>query len=95
MLHKSWKYPGKALAEVSGVDLCCDVSNDTGAPAGGVAGWTVGMGCAAPVQNTCPIEEVMNECINRDHAEAGRVPTLSAARRADQQAGKAHREYLV
>lgn len=47
------------------------------------------------MQNARTVQKVMDERINRDHAEAGLAPTPAAIGGTYQQARKAHGEYLV
>ena len=67
MLNEPRKRPGKPPVELLGVDLPGDGFDDFGAAASLVAGDAVGVVGLESVQDPGPVQEIVNECIDRDH----------------------------
>ena len=95
VLNEPRKRPWKPPVELPGVDLLADHLDDFGAAAGPVAGETVGMIRSEPMQNTGPVQEIVHERIDRDHAAADPTPPAPIAWRAEKQLRQCHHQHFV
>ena len=82
VLNKPRERPWKPPVELAGIDLLGDGLDDLGAAARPVAGEAVGVVGSEPAQNAGPVQEIVHERIDGDHAAADLAPA------AHRQAGK-------
>ena len=95
VLHEPREGPRKPPVELPGVDLSGDRPDDFGAAAGLVAGEAVGMVGSKPAQNAGPVQEIMHERIDRNHAAAGLTPAAPRTWRAKKQLRQRHHQHFV
>jgi hypothetical protein len=95
VLNESRKRPGKLEVELPGVDLPGDRFDDVGAAARPVTGGAIGMVGSEPVQDPGPVQEVVHEGVDRDHAAADFEPTAPTAWRAKEQDGQGHHQKIL
>jgi hypothetical protein len=70
ILNEPWKRPGKTAVELPGVDLLGDRLDDVGAAARPVTREAIGVVGSEPVQNAGPMQEIVHQGVDRDHAAA-------------------------
>jgi hypothetical protein len=95
VLNEPRKRPRKPAVELPGVDLLGNRVDDVSAAAGPVAGEAVGMVGPEPVQNASPVQEIVDQGIDGDHAAADLKPAAPAAWGAEEQDGPGHHQHLV
>ena len=74
VLDKPWKRVGEVRIERAGVDLVGHGPDNVGAPARPVTGCTIQVVRIEPAQDAGPVQEVVNQGVNRDHAAADLDP---------------------
>ena len=91
--------PGKDLrktaVELPSVDLLGSTGNDFGAAACPVAAGAVGMGSLELSQDPGPMQEIVDQRINRNQVHADFQPPRANVSGADQNAGQGHGQHLV
>src|ERR1035437_5702369 len=92
-LHEPRKGLRECSVEAPGIDPGRDRLDDVGAAIGPVAGGTVWMFGAEPVQDAGAVQEVVYQSVDGDHAGADFWPQRLAA--GEQQAGQRHHHTLV
>ena len=95
MLNEPRKGPRKPPVELLGVDLLGDRRDDFGAAAGPVAGEAVGVVGSEPAQNAGPVQEIVHERIDGDHAAADLAPAAPMTWRAEKQLSQRHHQHFV
>ena len=95
LLNEPRKRPWKIAVELSGVDLRGDRFDDFGAAAWPVASGAIGVVGSEPVQDAGPVQEIVHERIDRDHAAADLTPTAPSAWCAEKQLSQRHHQHLV
>jgi hypothetical protein len=95
VLNKPRKGPWKPSVELPGVNVLGDRFDDFGATARPVAREAIGMVGSEPVQDPGPVEEIVHEGVDRDHAAADFEPAAPTAWRAEEQDGQGHHQNLV
>jgi hypothetical protein len=86
---------GKVRVEGAGIHTLDDRLQDPRAAGPLVADWTVPMAGIEAVQDAGPVQEIVHQGVDHDHAAAHFGPALAAAPGAQQQAGKGHAQHLV
>ena len=95
VLNEPRKCPRKSAIELPGVDLLADRLDDFGTAARPVAGEAVGVVGSEPAQNAGPVQEIVHERIDGDHAAADLAPAVPTAWRAKEQDRQGHHQHLV
>ena len=85
VLNEPRKRPGKLEVELPGVDLLGDRFDDFGAAAWPVTGGAIGMVGSEPVQDSGPVQEIVHQGVDRDHAAADFEPAMPTAWCAEEQ----------
>jgi hypothetical protein len=79
VLYEPRKRPGKPPVELPGVDLLGDRLDDLGAAAWPVTREAIGMVGSEPVQDSGPVQEIVHQGVDRDHAAADLAPATPVA----------------
>jgi hypothetical protein len=91
--------PGKGLwirrIELPGIDAVSNGCNNVGAAAGPVASQAILMLCLEPSQDAGPVQKIVNQRVDGDHAATDLDPMLHPLRSTEQDAGQGHRQNLV
>src|SRR5215472_17938336 len=91
--------PGKGLrksrVELLSIDAVCDGVDNFGAATGAIAGRAIGMARLKPGQDAGPMQKIVHQGINGNHAGADLDPEAHPFRYTEQNAGQGHREDLV
>src|ERR1700692_990102 len=95
MLDAPRKRPWEGRVELPGIDLPGDGFNDAGAAARPVAGHAIGVVGIEPVEDSGSNQNVVHQCVDRDHADAYLEPEGPIVRRGEQDAGQGHGQDLV
>jgi hypothetical protein len=95
VLDKARKGLRKRWIELPGVDPLGDGCNDVGAAAQPVAGRTIRVVRVEPSENAGPVQKVMNQRVDGDHAAADLDPESHFLGSAEQEGGQGHGEDLV
>jgi hypothetical protein len=95
VLNKTRKRPWKAPVELPGVDLLGDRFGDFGAAAGPIAGEAIGVIGSEPAQDPGPVQEIVHQRVDRDHAAANLEPPTPITSRAEKQLSQRHRQHFV
>jgi hypothetical protein len=90
--RKRWRKPA---VELGGVDLLGDDIDDFSAAAWPVAADAVGVVRSEPVQDPGPVQEIVHERVDHDHAATDLVPPVPSAGRAEKQARPRHQHHFV
>ena len=94
-LHEPGKYLREGPVELPRIDLLGDQANDVGAAAWPVAAGAVRMGGFEPIQDPGPMQEIVDQSIDRDQLHADFEPFRANVSSADQNAGQGHGQHLV
>src|SRR3954454_17154934 len=94
-LNKPRKGGWECGVERASVDPVRESLDDLGAATGRVAPGSIGVLGLEAAQEARPVEEVVHEGVNRDHARAGGDPLLPTWVAAEQEVGERHRQHLV
>ena len=94
-LHEPGKYLRETAVELPSVDLAGDPANGIGAAAWPVAARAVGMGGLEPSQDPGPVQEIVDQGIDRNQVHADFQPPWANVSGADQDAGQCHGQDLV
>jgi hypothetical protein len=81
--------------ERTGVDLLGSTGNDFGAAAWPVTAGAIRVGSLESSQDPGPVQEVVDQGIDRDQLHADFEPPGTSVTGADQNAGQSHGEHLV
>lgn len=95
VLHEARKVLRESLVESRSVDLHRGSPDYIGAAAWRVAQCAVSVRKAAFLENACPVQEIMDQRIDRDHCDPSVEPARAFIRHSDEKAGERHREDLV
>ena len=91
--------PGEDLregtVELPGVDLAGNQPDNVGAAAWPVAAGPVWMASLEPAQDPGPVQEIVDQGIDRNQVHTDLQPLGANVSRADQDAGQRHRQHLV
>ncbi len=94
-LHEPGKYFRKGTVELPCVDPLSDHANNVGAATWLVAALAVRMGRVEPVQDSGPVQEIMDQGIDRDQLYANLQPVGANVASADQDPRQRHGQHLV
>jgi hypothetical protein len=95
MLYEARKHLRVFRIKGTGIDLGCDRPNDLGAAARAIAGHAIAVGNAAIPKDAGPVQKVMHQGIDGNHAFAGLEPMRAMIFNPQQQPGEGHGEDLV
>ena len=95
VLNKPRERPWKLTVELPGVDLLRDRLDDFGTAALPVAREAIGVVGSEPVQDSGPVQEIVHEGIDGNHAAADLDPVLATVRSSEQELGQGHHQHLV
>jgi hypothetical protein len=95
VLNKPWKRPWKTAVELPRVDQLGNRLDDFGAAAKPVAGEAVAVVGSEPAQDSGPVQEIVDQGVDGDHAAADLAPAAPAAWGAEEQDGQGHHQDLV
>jgi hypothetical protein len=84
VLHEPRKHPRKPRVKGASVDLGGDRPNDLGAAAVDIAADAIGVGGTTVVKDTGPMQKVMDQGVDGDHAFAGLEPVRAVIRSTNQ-----------
>jgi len=79
VLNEPWERRWEPAVELPGVDLLSDRFDDVGAAARPVAGDAIGVVGPEPGQNAGPVQEIVHQGVDRDHAAADLSPATPVA----------------
>ena len=94
-LNEPGEGPWKATIELPGVDPLGDRFDDVGAAAGPVTREAIEVVGTEPAQDAGPVQKIMHQRIDRDHAAADLDPPAPITRCTEKKAGERHHEHFV
>ena len=89
-LHEPGKYLRETAVELPSVDLAGDQPDNLGAAAWPVAARAVGMGGLEPSQDPGPVQEIVDQSIDRNQVDADFQPPRANVSGADQDTRQGH-----
>src|ERR1700683_2075961 len=95
VLHEPGERGREGRIEGSGVNLVGDAANNVGALSWLIAGGPVAMLGAAPGKDAGPMQEIVHQGIDRDHAAADLAPEIVTLWGGQQDARQRHGQHLV
>ena len=95
VLHEPRKNRWESRIKDTGVNPLSGHTNNVAATARPVAARAISMVRTKPAQDTGPVQEIVHQGVDGDHAAADLAPDGTAARRRQEDAGQSHRKDLV
>src|SRR5690606_26600960 len=95
VLYEPRKEPRIFRIDISGVDLLCNPRYEFGASVWLIARWPVGVIGTELLQDSGPVQKVMHQRIDCNHADTSFQPQRLAWRRSGQERRQCHVQHLV